>query len=87
MMKSCKLRHTAFLSNEQRVAPARSKALMESAMDVPIMNTNLVEEGTKWVLVLHLKDLLREQMELYYFYFFFIHSVGFSFFIQFLSPF
>lgn len=47
MMKSCKLRHTAFLSNEQRVAPARSKALMESAMDVPIMNTNLVEEGTK----------------------------------------
>lgn len=72
MMKSCKPRHTAFLSNEQRVAPARSKALMESAMDVPIMNTNLVEEGTKWVLVLHLKDLLREQMELYYFYFLFI---------------
>lgn len=60
---------------------------MDSAMDVPIMNTNLVEEGTKWALVLHLiKDLLREQMELYYFYFFY-SLFDFPFLYNFKAPF
>lgn len=44
MMKSCRLLHITFPSSEQRVEPARSRELIDRAMDVPIMKTNLVEE-------------------------------------------
>ncbi|KAF3852170.1 hypothetical protein F7725_005525 [Dissostichus mawsoni] len=47
MMKSCMLLHTTFLSSEQRVEPARSMEWVDRAMDVPIINTNLVEKGVK----------------------------------------
>lgn len=43
--KSCRLLHTTFLSSAQRVEPERSRELIDSAIDVPIINTNLAGEG------------------------------------------
>lgn len=47
MRNSWRLLHTAFHSSDRRVEPARSSELMDRAMDVPIMNTNLSKKKEK----------------------------------------
>lgn len=43
MRKSCRLLHATFPSSERRVEPVRRRAWSDRAMEVPIMNRNLMK--------------------------------------------